>query len=90
MQEGAGGKTSVSTGGAQSFEKEAGKRTVYVEFDVPANSLVQGGRNLPGDVWLTAVGPSAQKYWQDAIFKQGGQLLPEVKNISEILAVKIR
>jgi RHS repeat-associated protein len=83
MIEGAGGQTFVSTGGSSSF-KAASKGSVYVEFEVAANSLLQGGKQG----WYKALGPTAGKAMQSKLAKQGGQILPSVQNISNILKIK--
>jgi hypothetical protein len=49
----------------------------FAEFDVPSNSLLQGGK----EGWLKMIGPDASKSQQFLLNKQGGQHLPEVKNI---------
>jgi RHS repeat-associated protein len=83
MVEGAGGQTFVATGGADAFSAAA-KGSVYVEFQVPTNSLLQGGQAN----WFKVLGPNAGKAMQAALQKQGGQLLPEIQNLSPILQVK--
>ena len=84
LQEGAGGSTSVATGGSGSFAKQAPAGSVYVEFTVPRASLLQGGQ---AD-WFKAVGPGASKSMRFMLEKQGGELLPQVKNLSRILETK--
>jgi RHS repeat-associated protein len=83
MVEGAGGQTFVTTGGASSFNA-ASKGSVYVEFDVATNSLIQGGK----ESWFKVLGPNSSKAMQYILKKQGGELLPNIKNLSEILKVK--
>jgi hypothetical protein len=83
MVEGAGGQTFVATGGPDAFTA-AGKGSVYAEFEVPTNSLIQGGQ--PN--WFKAIGPSAGKAMQSALQKQGGQQLPQVQNLSPVLKTK--
>ena len=85
MVEGAGGKTSVSTGGPNAF-KGAVKGSVYAEFEVPTKSLVQGGQSN----WYSVIGPNANKVMKSAVYKQGGSLLNEiqVKEITPILKTK--
>ena len=85
MIEGAGGKTSVAIGGADAF-KGAAKGSVYVEFGVPTNSLVQGGQSN----WFSVIGPNANRVMQATVQKQGGQLINEIqiKNLSPILKTK--
>ena len=83
MVEGAGGQTFVSTGGANAFGA-ASKGSVYAEFQIPANSLLQGGQTN----WFKVIGPNAGNAMQAALQKQGGQLLPRIENLSPILQVK--
>ncbi|MGX9565514.1 TreTu family toxin [Pseudomonas sp. CFBP 5748] len=75
--QGGGGQTFISINGALDFKGAASKGAVYVEFDVPSNSLLQGGK----EGWLKMIGPDASKSQQFLLNKQGGQHLPEVKNI---------
>ncbi|KEZ94304.1 hypothetical protein IL45_02315 [Nonlabens ulvanivorans] len=84
LQEGAGGQTFVSTTDAESYRKQAKKGSVYVEFDVPESSLIQGGRSD----WKKALGPSAGDAMKKKLAQQGGEMLPEVSNISEVLSKK--
>jgi hypothetical protein len=83
MVEGAGGQTFVSTGGSAAFNAAA-KGSVYVEFDIPTNSLLQGGQAN----WFKVLGPNSGRAMQTALQKQGGQLLPKIQNLSPILKVK--
>ncbi|MHA6697867.1 TreTu family toxin [Chryseobacterium sp. A321] len=83
MIEGAGGQTFVATGGADAFTAAA-RGSVYAEFQVPTNSLLQGGQAN----WFKVIGPNAGKAMQSALQKQGGQVLPQIKNLSEIIKVK--
>jgi hypothetical protein len=83
MVEGAGGKTSVAVGGSNAFTGAA-KGSVYVEFEVPTSSLIQGGQSN----WYSIIGHNATKAMQHALQKQGGQVLPQVQNLSPILKVK--
>ncbi|WP_332770756.1 two-partner secretion domain-containing protein [Pseudomonas sp. ESBL1] len=78
--QGGGGQTFISTNGVSDFKGPAPKGSVYVEFDVPANSLLQGGK----EGWFKMIGPDASKSQQFLLNKQGGEHLPVVKNI-EIL-----
>jgi RHS repeat-associated protein len=78
--EGAGGQTFVATGGPGSF-KAKGKGSVYAEFQIETNSLIQGGQ---AD-WFKAIGPNAGRAMQWVLEKQGGQLLPQIYNLSPIL-----
>ena len=83
MVEGAGGQTFVATGGPEAFSAAA-EGSVYAEFQVPTNSLLQGGLTN----WFKVLGPNAGKAMQAALEKQGGQLLPKIQNLSPILQVK--
>ena len=80
--EGAGGQTFVATGGSGAFNA-APKGSVYVEFQVPTNSLLQGGKSN----WFKLIGPNASKSQRFLLEKQGGQILPEAKNITPVLKV---
>ncbi len=81
--EGSGGLTFVTVGGSKVFPSAA-KGSVYAEFQVATNSLLQGGK----EGWLKMIGPSASKSQKFLLQKQGGQLLPKYKNLSKILKVK--
>jgi RHS repeat-associated protein len=83
MVEGAGGQTFVARGGSTAFSAAA-EGSVYIEFQVASRSLLQGGRSN----WLKAIGPGASESMKAALQKQGGQFLPNVKNISPIIKVK--
>lgn len=83
MVEGAGGQTFVATEGPGAFNAAA-KGSVYAEFQVPTNSLLQGGQAN----WFKVLGPNSGKAMQGALQKQGGQLLPQIQNLSPILQVK--
>ena len=83
MVEGAGGQTFVATGGSGAFNAAA-KGSVYAEFEVATNSLLQGGQAN----WFKVLGSNSGKAMQSALQKQGGQLLPQIKNLSPILKVK--
>lgn len=76
--QGGGGQTFISTNGASDFKGTASTGSVYVEFDVPTNSLLKGGK----DGWFKLIVPDASKSQQFMLNKQGGTHLPEVKNIS--------
>ncbi len=78
--QGGGGQTFISTNGIADFKGAAPKGSVYVEFDVPANSLLQGGK----DGWFKMIGPDAGKSQQFLLNKQGGEHLPAIKNIEII------
>ena len=83
MVEGPEGLTFVATGGSDAFQG-AKVGSVYVEFKVPKNSLIQGGK--PN--WYKTVGPSAKGSQIRALNKQGGQMLPKVRSLSPILKIK--
>lgn len=83
MMEGAGGKTSVATGGFESFPAAA-KGSVYAEFQVPTNSLIQGGQSN----WFSILGPNASKSQLFMLQKQGGEILPKIQNLSPIIKIK--
>lgn len=55
--QGGGGQTFISTNGAADFKGATSKGSVYVEFDVPSNSLLQGGKNG----WYKMIGSDASK-----------------------------
>ncbi|OCT39562.1 two-partner secretion domain-containing protein [Pseudomonas putida] len=76
--QGGGGQTFISTNGAADFKGAASKGSVYVEFDVPSSGLLQGGK----EGWYKMIGPDASKSQQYLLNKQGGEHLPEVKNIT--------
>ncbi|WP_223306660.1 hypothetical protein [Citrobacter europaeus] len=78
--QGGGGQTFISTNGVSDFKATAPAGSVYVEFDVPTNSLLQGGK----DGWFKLIGPDASKSQQFMLNKQGGSQLPEVKNITVV------
>ncbi|NQZ38477.1 MAG: hypothetical protein HRT58_22640 [Crocinitomicaceae bacterium] len=80
---GAGNKTSVTVGGSDVWPS-AVRGSVYVEFDVPTNCLVQGG----GDGIYSILGPDASLSQMSQLKKLGGQASPPVQNISPVLKVK--
>lgn len=77
VQEGGGGVTYASTEGAGYFRKEATKGSVYVEYEVPTNSLVPGQTGA-----VRNVGPSANAASKLVLKRQGGEMLPAARNIS--------
>ena len=83
MVEGDGGLTFVAAGGSDAYPS-ASKGSVYVEFKAPKNSLIQGG--APN--WYKAVGPNASPTQIRFLNKQGGQILPKIRNLSPILQIK--
>jgi len=76
--QGGGGQTFISTNGAADFKGAASNGSVYVEFDVPSSGLLQGGK----EGWYKMIGPDASRSQQYLLDKQGGEHLPEVKNIT--------
>jgi len=78
--QGGGGQTFISTNGVSDYKATAPAGSVYVEFDVPTNSLLQGGK----DGWFKLIGPDASKSQQFMLNKQGGNQLPEVKNLKVV------
>lgn len=86
VQEGAGGLTFGSVKGAGDFMKQAKPGSVYVEYDVPINSLLPGGR----EGWVKIIGPNAAKSQKFKLGKQGGEISPKVQNISPVLRRKER
>ncbi|NAW50586.1 hypothetical protein GNY06_04030 [Elizabethkingia argentiflava] len=83
MVEGAGGQTFVGIGGPGAFTS-APKGSVFAEFQVPTNSLLQGGK--PN--WFKTIGPNAKPSQLYMLQKQGGQLQPKVKNLTPVLKTK--
>ena len=83
MVEGDGGSTFVATGGSDAY-KGAKAGSVYVEFKIPKNSLIQGGK--PN--WYKVIGPNARANQIYQLNKQGGQMLPKVRSLSPILKIK--
>jgi hypothetical protein len=77
-------KTDVSINGFQDFMPMAKKGQVYVEFSVPTNSLIYGGK--PG--WFHMIGPNGGASRKAALSKQGGQMLPEFENLTPVLHTK--
>lgn len=75
--EGSGGKTSVSVNGVTDHANEAKNGSVYVQFEVPADSLVQGG-NVG---WYSLIGPNAGQSQKMALQKQGGEMLPKFRGL---------
>ena len=77
-------KTDVSINGYEDFMPMVTKGQVYVEFSVPTNSLIGGGK--PG--WFHMIGPNAGSSRKAALLKQGGQMLPKFENPTPILHTK--
>src|SRR5262249_36617462 len=78
-----GGKTYFSIMGPEGWPA-APKGWVYSEFEIRANSLYEAGR----EDWWQAVHPTASKAFQQQVLRQGGELAPPIRNLSEILEVK--
>ncbi|MFJ5443385.1 hemagglutinin repeat-containing protein [Pectobacterium sp. CHL-2024] len=78
--QGSGGQTFISTNGVNDFKGAAPKGSVYVEFDVPSNSLIQGGK----DGWYKMLGSDAKPSQKYQLNKQGGVLTPSVSNINVV------
>lgn len=84
VQEGSGGMTFVANSGASSFKQQAKSGSYYVEFDVRQKSLLQGGKVD----WFKTLGSSAPKSQQFMLKKQGGEINPPFRNLSNILDAK--
>nr|WP_258078920.1 hemagglutinin repeat-containing protein [Xanthomonas arboricola] len=78
--QGGGGQTYISVNGAGDFRATAPSGSLYVEFDVPVNSLVQGGKQG----WFKMLGPDASKSQKFMLGKQGGEELPQVGNVKVV------
>ncbi len=78
--QGGGGQTYISVNGAGDFRATAPSGSLYVEFDVPVNSLVQGGKQG----WFKMLGPDASKSQKFMLGKQGGEELPQVSNVKVV------
>ena len=81
--QGSGGQTFVTTGGASSY-MGAAKGSIYVEFQVPTTSLLQGGK----DAWFKMIGADANQAMKAQLQKQAGSMTPQFKNLSGILQTK--
>jgi len=77
VQDGAGSQTFISLNGSNDFKGAAQKGSVYIEFDVPKNSLIKGGK----DGWFKMIGPNASKSQKMLLNKQGGSHLPSIQNL---------
>lgn len=67
----------------EAAKAQLGEYSSRIANDVPANSLLQGGK----EGWFKLIGPDASKSQQFMLNKQDGERLPVVKNI-EILDKK--
>lgn len=77
VQIGSGGLTFVTTGGADSFT--ASKiGTVYIEFEVEEQNLIQGGKSN----WFKLVGIGCNNTTKAILEQQNGVIEPKIKNIS--------
>ena len=76
--QGGGGQIFISINGVNDFKGAAPKGSVYVEFDVPSNSLIQGGK----DGWYKMLGSDAKPSQKYQLNKQGGSLTLNVNNIN--------
>ncbi|MGV6988175.1 VENN motif pre-toxin domain-containing protein [Testudinibacter sp. P80/BLE/0925] len=77
MISGAGGQTFISLNGASDFRGAAPKGSVYVEFNLPTNSLIQGGK----EGWFKTISEEALSSQKFRLMKQGGELSPKINNI---------
>ncbi len=84
VQDGAGDSTYGSTSGPESFGSQAKPGSVYVEYDVPSASVLQGSK----PDWVLTVGPNANSMQRAQLLNQGGQFSPSATNISGILGAK--
>lgn len=86
VQAGAGGVTSVSTGGISNSWNGAKSPAVYAEFNVPTNSLIKGGNTN----WFKLVSPEANRSSIDKLSRQNGPFLDEINitDLSDIIGTK--
>ena len=59
-------------------------KEVYVEFEVPKNSLIQGGK----ENWYKIVSPTASRSQKYQIEKQGGKIPPKYRNLTPPILTK--
>lgn len=78
-----GGLTFVTTGGHDSYTG-ADKGSIYVEFEVPKNSLIQGGK----ENWYKIVSPTASRSQKYQVEKQGGEIPPKYRNLTPPILTK--
>ena len=78
-----GGLTFVTTGGHDSYTG-ADKGSIYVEFEVPKNSLIQGGK----ENWYKIVSPTASRSQKYQVEKQGGEIPPKYRKLSPPILTK--
>lgn len=84
VQEGSGGVTFASVAGPDDYRATAAPGTIYVEYEVPTKSLLGGGSST----WVKNVGPGANSTMKIMLKKQGGEMLPEVRNLSPVIEKK--
>lgn len=59
-------------------------KEVYVEFEVPKNSLIQGGK----ENWYKIVSPTASRSQKYQVEKQGGEIPPKYRNLTPLILTK--
>ena len=74
---GGGGLTFISLNGIDDYKGAAKPGSVYVEFNVPRISLLQGGK----DGWFKMVNDDASNSQKNLLQKKGGILSPDVNDI---------
>ena len=74
---GGGGLTFISLNGIDDYKGAAKPGSVYVEFNVPRTSLLQGGK----DGWFKMVNDDASNSQKNLLQKKGGILSPDVNDI---------
>ena len=62
----------------------ADKGSIYVEFEVPKNSLIQGGK----ENWYKIVSPTASRSQKYQVEKQGGEIPPKYRNLTPPILTK--
>ena len=78
--QGGGGQTFISINGINDFKGATPKGSVYVEFNAPTNSLIQGGKNG----WYKMLDPDANPSQKYLLNKKGGSVTPDVINIKVV------
>ena len=74
---GGGGLTFISINGIDDYKGAAKSGSVYVEFNVPKTSLLQGGK----DGWFKMINDDANNSQKKLLQKKGGVLSPDVNDI---------
>ena len=74
---GGGGLTFISLNGIDDYKGAAKSGSVYVEFNVPKTSLLQGGK----EGWFKMVNDDASNSQKNLLQKKGGILSPDVNDI---------